>query len=116
MYFSDGFNGHADNKWEIVIGGWNASKHVIRDGNQTPIGGLVSKLTTPEDYDQLKKDFIVQVTDGNISVYSSKFGSKGNLVIELNDQRIKKSKLNTLVASGGWYRYGNLRFRGVGCN
>jgi len=114
--FSDGFNGHNDDKWEIVIGGWSATKHVIRDGNQTPTEGLVSKLTTPNAYNQLKKDFIVQVTDGNISVYSSNFGSKGNLVIELNDQRIQKSKLNTLVASGGWNGYGNLRFRGVGCN
>ena len=41
--FSNGFNGHDDSKWEIVIGGWTGTKHVIRDGNSSPIYGLVQK-------------------------------------------------------------------------
>ena len=34
--FSNGFNGHDDTKWEIVIGGWNGKEHVIRDRNRGP--------------------------------------------------------------------------------
>ena len=32
--FSNGFNGHKDDKWEIVLGGWGGKQHVIRYGNQ----------------------------------------------------------------------------------
>ena len=120
--FSNGHNGHDDAKWEIVIGGWHATKHVIRNGNQTPGEGLVSELTNQAEFNQLRNDFIVQVTDGRISVYKSESGRKGAVVIELNDQKIIKSKLNTLVASGGksgWYKggakAGNIQFNGVGC-
>ena len=116
--FSDGFNGHDDAKWEIVIGGWFATKHVIREGNQVPKNGLVSEDTTKTAYEQLREDFIVQVTDGSIAVYQSDSGRKGAVVIELNDQRIKKSELNTLVASGGspyWGGDGYIQFIGVGC-
>ena len=116
--FSNGFNNHNDEKWEIVIGGWFATKHVIRNGNQEPINGLVSEDTTKTAYEELREDFIVQVTDGSITVYQSNSGRKGDVVIELNDQRIKKSQLNTLVASGGkpaWGGAGNIQFNGVGC-
>ena len=41
--FSNGFSGHDDSKWEIVIGGWTGTKHVIRDGNASPTHGLVQK-------------------------------------------------------------------------
>ena len=41
--FSNGFSGHDDSKWEIVIGGWTGTKHLIRDGNASPINGLVQK-------------------------------------------------------------------------
>ena len=34
--FSNGFNGHNDAKWEIVLGGWSGKKHVIRARNQGP--------------------------------------------------------------------------------
>ena len=34
--FSNGFNGHKDAKWEIVLGGWGGKKHVIRAKNQGP--------------------------------------------------------------------------------
>jgi len=122
--FSNGFNGHDDAKWEIVLGGWHAEKHVIRYGNQTPDEGLVSERTSQFQYDQLKKDFIVQVVDHNIAVYMSTVsGQKGELIIDWTDKRIKKSELNTLVASGGasgWYKEGKkagtIQFNGVGCN
>ena len=41
--FSNGFTAHNDTKWEIVVGGWSGTKHVIREGNQYPIEGLVQK-------------------------------------------------------------------------
>ena len=41
--FQNGFSGHDDSKWEIVIGGWGGTKHVIRDANLTPGQGLVQK-------------------------------------------------------------------------
>ena len=120
--FSDGFNGHDDSKWEVVIGGWFADRHVIRFGNQTPDQGLVRVFTTPTKFNELRKDFIVQVIDGQIAVYKSDSGRKGDVVMKLNDSRIKKSELNTLVATGGrkeWYRNGGgagyIQFNGVGC-
>ena len=114
--FSNGFTGHDDEKWEIVLGGWSGSTHVIRDANQTPIYGLVASYEgNRSQFIQLRKDFIVQVTDGNIGIYFSESGSKGDLVLELNDERIKKSELNTLVASGGYGGSGHMQFNGVGC-
>ena len=41
--FSNGFSGHDDSKWEIVIGGWTGTIHVIRDENSSPLYGLVKK-------------------------------------------------------------------------
>ena len=116
--FSNGFSGHDDAKWEIVIGGWGGTQHVIRDGNQTPGHGLVKKNNgNRTEYDQLRNNFIVQVVDGNIAVYwASESGDKMGLVLDLTDTRIKKGELNTLVASGGWGGSGTLNFNGVGCN
>ena len=41
--FSEGFKGHHDSKWEIVLGGWYGTRHLIRDKNQRPVEGIVSK-------------------------------------------------------------------------
>ena len=65
-------------------------------------------------FDQLKEDFIVQVMDGYIGVYFSSSGIIGDLVIELKDERIKKSELDTLVATGDTTGSGEMRIRGVG--
>ena len=67
-----------------------------------------------DEFDQLRGDFIVQVTDGNIGIYFSALGFKGDLVFELNDTRIKKSELDTLVTTGGFGGSGNIHIRGVG--
>ena len=64
-------------------------------------------------FDDLKKDFIVEVQDNYIRVFFSNFGEKKELVISLYDQRIRKSMLNTLVASGGWSGSGSMRIRGI---
>ena len=69
-----------------------------------------------DEFEQLRDDFIVEVTDGNIAIYSSVFGRKIDLVIELNDDRIKKSELDTIVASGGFGGSGNMHIRGVSTN
>ena len=60
----------------------------------------------------MKKDFVIQVSDGNIGVYWSIFGVKSDLIVELKDVRIKKSELDTIVAAGN--TEGNMRIRGVG--
>ena len=39
--FSNGFTGHDDDKWEIVLGGWGGKQHVMRYGNRKSI--LVKK-------------------------------------------------------------------------
>ena len=90
---------------------YKLKSHVIRDGNQTPLQGLVNKPTDQWEFNQLRKDFIVQVTDGNIAVYKSDSGRKGALVIELNDQRIKNQyprRIKTLDSRGSsdWYKNG----------
>ena len=130
--FSNGFNGHNDKKWEIVLGGWKGKQHVIRDQNQKPGQGL-AKITNYDRYscffnfecnftiyiilrtqfDDLKKDFIVEVQDNYIKIFFSKFGEKMELVMSLFDQRIRKSMLNTLVASGGFKGSGSMHIRGV---
>ena len=66
-----------------------------------------------EEFDQLRNDFIVQVTDGNIGIYFSNLGAKGDLVFELNDDRINKSILDILVVTGGFEGSGNIHVRGV---
>ena len=67
-----------------------------------------------DEFDQLRGDFIVQVTDGNIAIYFSILGYKSDLVLELNDERIKKAELDTLVTTGGFGGSGNIHIRGVG--
>ena len=69
-------------------------------------------------WDQVKENFAVEVTDGNIGIYSADSeGVKGDLVIEVNDERIVKSELNTLTVSGFIYNEhegtGTVRVRGV---
>ena len=125
--FSNGFSGHNDDKWEIVLGGWGGKKHVIRYGNRKSILAQKSdsnrsyfssqsffQVIFRHEFDQWKQDFIVQVTDGNIGVYVAVQDAKGDLILELNDERIKKSELDTIVASGGWGGSGNIQIRGVG--
>ena len=64
-------------------------------------------------FDRLRQDFIIQVSNGNIGIYFSNFGEKAELVMELIDERIQKSLLNTLVASGGHGGFGTMRIRGI---
>ena len=45
--FSNGFTGHTDTKWEIVLGGWGGKQHVIRDRNRGPI---LAKKTNPNRF------------------------------------------------------------------
>ena len=66
----------------------------------------------------MKEDFLIQVSDGYIGIFFSDNGLKGGLVLELNDARIIKSELNTIVAAGGGPGFessGNIRVRGI-CN
>ena len=62
----------------------------------------------------MKRDFVVQVDDSRIGIFFSNHGTKEDLVMEVSDKRIKKSTLNTLVATGGPNGSGNIHIRGVG--
>ena len=67
-------------------------------------------------WEQVKNNFVVQVTDGNIGVYAADtHGIKGTLIVEKNDNRIVKSELNTLTASASNQEnsQGTARIRGV---
>ena len=50
-----------------------------------------------QEYDQLRRDFVVQVNESRIGIYFSNHGT-----------------LNTLVSTGGPNGYGNIHTRGVG--
>ena len=71
----------------------------------------------------MKEEFLIQVTDGYIGIFFIDNGMKGmdgmeEAVLELNDARIIKSELNTIVATGGGQGFessGDMRVRGI-CN
>ena len=66
------------------------------------------------EFDQLRDNFIVEVTDGEIAVYwYDEENSKGHLFLRLQDSRIVKSELTHLVASGYAYGRGEMHFRGI---
>ena len=48
--FSNGCKSHDDEKWEIVLGGWSGTRHVIRDGNQSPKYGLVKRESCSDQF------------------------------------------------------------------
>ena len=64
----------------------------------------------------MKEDFLIQVSNGYIGIFFSDNGLKGGLVLELNDERIIKSELKTIVAAGGGPGFessGDMRVRGI---
>ena len=70
-------------------------------------------------YDKLKDGFIVEVTNGKISVYYSNCGLKDSLFMELNDPSIIKSEMKTLTATSyfaypNYSIYGTAQFTGIG--
>ena len=48
--FSKGCKSHDDEKWEIVLGGWVGTRHVIREGNQVPKYGLVKRESCSHEF------------------------------------------------------------------
>ena len=69
------------------------------------------------EFDLLRDNFIVEVTDGEIGIYwyssTATDRSKGDLFLKLEDSRVIKSELTHLVASGYAYGNGNMHFRGI---
>ena len=58
-------------------------------------------------------DSAVQVSDGNIALYSANSdGTKQDLIVEWNDNTIVKSDFNTLTLAGGYGGTGNVQTRG----
>lgn len=115
--FSDGYTDHNDAKWEIVLGGYSGKEFLIRPGNvgATKLARILNDDSTL--FEQLRENMAVQLTDGNISVYTAdSSGVKRDLVIEWNDDTIIKADHNTLTMSGGYGGTGNVRVRGVCAN
>ena len=105
--FSNGYTGPDDDKWQIAMGASYGTK-ILWNGSE-----LVRHQT---QWEQVKNNFVVQVTDGNIGVYAADTnGIKGNLIVELNDKTIVKSDLNTLTATATANELsgGTARIRGV---
>ena len=113
--FSNGYTNHNDAKWEIVNGGAGGREFVIRQGNSGT--HIVAEHTNADttQWEQVRNNFAVQVTDGNIALYAADSnGIKGDLILEWNDDTIVKSNLNTLTVTG-YGEPGDVRVRGV-CN
>ena len=67
-------SGHDDQKWEIVIGGWSGTKSVIRDKNQGESLASVTHANLPNfDFLEFKKNILVKIEDGKLSVYNDQF-------------------------------------------
>ena len=118
--FSNGYTGHADAKWEIIAGGNLGREFVIRPGNAGThfAVGTFTTHTNPDrtQWEQVRNNFAVQVTDGNIAIYAADSnGLKGDLILEWNDDTIVKSHYDTLTVTGGHGGTGDVRVRGV-CN
>ena len=75
---------------------------------------LESIFLSSSDFNKLKQDFIIQITDEKIHIYFSNLGSKGEVFLQLNSETIVKSKLNTLVVKGDSSSSGQIRLRGIG--
>ena len=113
--FSNGYTGHGDEKWEVIVGGGKGDSFSIRPGNAGR-AQVAMKMPFPnrEQYEEVRKNFAVRMTDGNIALYSADSdGSIKDLIVEWNDDTIIKSYYNTLTVTGGWGGSGTARVRGV---
>ena len=90
---------HTDKKWEIVIGGWDGKKSVIRSANQSPKNGLVKVDHTREEYESLINNFKVLFADGSITIVDA---DTSQIFMQYKDDNIVKSELRFLLASGGF--------------
>ena len=101
--FSNGYTDHNDAKWEIIAGGYNGREFVIRPGNAgTHIVAAHTNADTTQ-WEQVRDNFAVQLTDGKIAVYATDLnGIKGDLILEWNDDTIVKSDFDTLTITGGF--------------
>ena len=115
--FSNGYTDHNDAKWEIIAGGYNGREFVIRPGNAgTHIVAAHTNADTTQ-WEQVRDNFAVQLTDGKIAVYAADLnGIKGDLILEWNDDTIVKSDFDTLTITGGFGGSGPVRVKGVCCS
>ena len=52
-------DGHDDEKWEILIGGWGGTISAIRSANQSPLHGHVKAVHTQEEFNEFKHNLQV---------------------------------------------------------
>ena len=68
--------GHNDKKWEILNGGWDGTRSVIRSNNQTPHRGLVVKTFTPAVWHDFKRDLQVLIKSKSYFFFIKKYQVK----------------------------------------
>ena len=98
------FTGNNDKKWEILIGGWNGRRSVIRSIDSVE---LVSVNHTKPCFDAIKGNIEILVVNGELIV-------KGNdgIFMTCKDASIKKSELKNLLVSGGYGGHGTYKIFG----
>ena len=112
--FSNGYNDHLDDKWEIVAGGRNGTEIIMRAGNYEKNLPTLARNDTTNLYQQIRNNFVLEVNDGQIALYAADSnGVKGNVIVEWNDDTIVKSFLNTLTVTGGFGGSGVVRVKGI---
>ena len=116
--FSNGYTGHGDKKLEIILGGGSdkgpRTLFGIRPGNAGTTVSTARTFSNSNEYNQVRNNFIVQVTDGNIALYSADSdGNKKSLIVEWTNTGITKSYYKTLTVTGGFGGSGTVRVRGV---
>ena len=98
----------------MIVGGWKGTGFAIRPGNEGKANLKATKRTSLNYYNQVRNNFIVQVTDGNIALYlADSDGNKKNRIVEWNNTGITKSHYKTLTVTGGFGGSGTVRVRGV---
>jgi len=97
---------HEDKKWEIVLGGWEGTRSVIRNKNQTPKDGLVKVEHSESDFNTWKENGIsIMVQDGLISVAVLTDKNQPEYwtrLFKYEDPAIVKDELRFVLISGGF--------------
>ena len=115
--FSNGYTGHADAKLEIVTGGNYGREFLVRTGNAGAPNMVIHRNPDTTQWEQVRDNFAVQLTDGKIALYAADSnGIKGDVIVEWNDDTIVKSHYDTLTMTGGYGGTGNVRVKGVCCS
>ena len=102
------FSGHADRKWEIIIGGWGGTQSVIRLRDGSSVLQPVARQHSKTFYNSIRGNIRVSVNDGEFMIRAN-----GEDFFTHKDDSIKKSELKYLLLSGGWGGQGTYKVVGT---